>query len=294
MKSQAKNSGDRRMLISLAHPDDESFGMGGAIAYYAASGVKITLICSTNGDVGTVDDEHLRGYESISALRLDELHCAADALGIRDVVTFGYRDSGMMGTPENQHPDCLVQADPDVVTGRIVREIRRVRPQVIVTFDPYGGYGHPDHIRMYETTTRAFNEAGDPTKYPEQVAEGLEPYQPAKLYYSTFPRLALRISLLLIRLRGGDPRHMGKNKDLDLQAALDKQLPTHARINVGSFQPAWDAAAGCHASQQNPRETGSLFDRLRRIIFRNQDFTRVVPPPRPGEPIEHDLFAGVD
>ena len=290
----AQVTANHRMLISLAHPDDESFGMGGAIAYYAQQGVSISLICSTNGDVGTVDSERMNGYESVGDLRLEELRCAANVLGINDVITFGYRDSGMMGTQENNHPDCLWQAPPDVVTGRIVREIRRLRPQVVVTFDPYGGYGHPDHIRMHETTTRAFHEAGDPEKYPDQLTDGVEPYQPAKLYYMTFPRLSLRVMLWLARLRGEDVRHLGRNHDLDLQAALDRQLPTHARINVGPYQSAWDAAAGCHASQQNPRESGSLFDRLRRVIFRHQDFTRVWPEPLPGTPVEHDLFAGLD
>lgn len=284
---------NRRMLISFAHPDDESFGMGGAIALYAQRGVAISLICSTNGDVGTVDPQFMQGFETIGELRLHELACAAETLGIKELITFGYRDSGMMGTPDNEHPNCLWQADPDVVTGRIVREIRRIRPQVVVTFDPFGGYGHPDHIIMHQTTTRAFHAAGDPNQYPEHLADGLEPYQPAKLYYTAFPKLPLRIMLLLARLRGEDPRRMGKNHDLDLQAALDNQLPSHARINVGAFQTAWDAAAGCHASQQNLRETNGLINRARRLIFRHQDFTRAWPEPKPGEPLERDLFAGL-
>ncbi len=87
------------MLVSFAHPDDESFGMGGSIAKYAASGVDVALICSTNGDVGTVDEERLQGFDSVAELRLHELHCAAETLGIKVVITFGYRDCGMMGTP---------------------------------------------------------------------------------------------------------------------------------------------------------------------------------------------------
>ena len=291
---KSPDSQTRRILISLAHPDDESFGMGGTIRHYADHGVDITLICATNGDVGTVDDDHLRGYASIAELRLDELRCAAETLGINRVITYGYRDSGMMGTPENEHPDCLWQADEDVVVGRIVHDIRQTRPQVVITFDPFGGYGHPDHIFMHRATTRAFHAAGDPGQYPDQLVDGLEAYQPAKLYYSAFPRLPLRIMLWLARMRGEDPRHMGRNNDLDLQAALDNTLPTHARINVGRYQHAWDAAAGCHASQQNPRETDSLFDRLRRVIFRHQDFTRAWPEPDETGPTEHDLFEGID
>lgn len=282
-----------RMLVAFAHPDDEAFGMGGAIAYYSDRGVQISLICATNGDVGTVPPEYLSGYSSIGELRLDELRCAARALGIREVITFGYRDSGMMGTPENEHPQCLYRADRAELIGRIVREIRRLRPHVVVTFDPFGGYGHPDHITMHQATVSAFHAAGDPAQYPEHLAEGLAPWQPAKLYYTAFPRLPLQVMILLARLRGQDPRHMGRNRDLDLQAALEHMLPAHARINVARYQGPWDAAAACHASQQNPRETGSLFDRLRRVIFRHQDFTRAYPVPGARAPLERDLFEGV-
>jgi LmbE family N-acetylglucosaminyl deacetylase len=283
MKSQ-----DERLLIAYAHPDDEAFGMGGAIAYYVQRGVDVYLICSTNGDVGTVDDLLLEEFESVGDLRLEELRCAAETLGIKEVITFGYRDSGMMGSPDNQHPDSLWSADEDVVVERIVREIRRIRPQVVVTFDPYGGYGHPDHIYMHRATTRAFHEAGDPAKYPD-----LEPYQPAKLYYSTFPRLPLRMMIWSTRLHGEDPRRMGKNHDLDMQAALDNTLPTHARIDVGSYQAAWDAAAGCHASQQSLGQTNRVYDRLRRYIFRHQDFTRAWPKPQRSWRRERDLFQGI-
>jgi hypothetical protein len=97
----------------------------------------------------------------------------------------------------------------------------------------------------------------------------------------------------LARLRGEDPRHMGKNKDLDLQEALDRHLAATTRINVAPYQPIWDAAAGCHASQQNPRQTNSVFDRLRPFIFRHQDFTLAWPEPNGSTRLEHDLFEGV-
>ncbi|MBN1200322.1 MAG: PIG-L family deacetylase [Anaerolineae bacterium] len=297
MKSPVERSphpDNPRLLISFAHPDDEAFGMGGAIALYAQQGANISLICATNGDVGTVDPESMAGYQSIAELRLAELGCAAETLGIRRVITFGYRDSGMMGAPENDHPDCLWQADGDVVAGRIVHEIRQFRPQVVVTFDPFGGYGHPDHIYMHRATTRAFHAAGDPAQYPDQLAEGLEPYSPAKLYYTAFPRLPLRVWLWQVRLSGGDPRRMGKNQDLDLQAALDNRLPTHARLNIGAHRQTWDDAARCHASQQNPRESHGLLDRLlSRLIYRHQDFTRAWPQPNGRHHVEHDLFEGI-
>ncbi|MBN2303856.1 MAG: PIG-L family deacetylase [Anaerolineae bacterium] len=292
MKPPANNA--HRMLISFAHPDDESFGMGGAIALYAQRGVDITLICSTNGDVGTVDPQFMNGFETVGELRLHELQCAAETLGIKEIVPFGYRDSGMMGSSDNDHPDCLWQADEDIVTGRIVETIRRVRPQVVVTFDPFGGYGHPDHIFMHRTTTRAFHAAADPDQFPDQIAAGLEPYQPAKLYYNTFPRWGLRIRLWMLRLQGENPRALGKNKDLDLVAVMEQMQPRHTRIKISEYQQAWDDAAQCHASQLNPRQTNTLFDKFSRLVFRHQDFTRVYPVPNGRGPLERDLFAGVE
>lgn len=285
-----KSVDKQRLLISFAHPDDESFGMGGAIAYYVRRGVEISLICATNGDVGTVDSQFMQGYNTVGDLRLDELRCAAETLGITEVVTYGYRDSGMMGTPDNNHPDALWQADETVVAGRIVQDIRRIRPQVVVTFDPWGGYGHPDHIFMHRATTRAFHAAGDPSQYPEH---GLEPYQPAKLYYNTFPRAILRARVWQARMRGEDPRRIGRNQDIDLVEILQRQRPAHARINVKAYQDAWDQASDCHASQLNPRQTNSILDRLIRLVYRDQYFTRAYPEPNGREPKERDLFAGV-
>lgn len=293
MKSSASPGEGRRMLLAFAHPDDESFGMGATIAYYAQQGVAITLICSTNGDVGTVDERYLENYQSVAEVRLAELACAAETLGIKEVITYGYRDSGMMGTPENNHPDCLWQADEDVVVGRLVGDIRRTRPQVVVTFDPFGGYGHPDHIYMHRATTRAFFAAGDPAQYPEQIEEGLAAYQPAKLYYTVFPRLWLRLRIWDLRLRGQDPRRIGRNKDLDLMAVLEHQLPTHASINVNGYRRPWQQAARCHASQENPRESLRLFERLSSLLDHHQTFSRAYPTPAPHEKREHDLFAGI-
>jgi LmbE family N-acetylglucosaminyl deacetylase len=289
-----RSTDKQRLLISFAHPDDETFGMGGAIAYYVQRGVEVSLICATNGDVGTVDSEFLQGYKTIGELRLDELRCAAETLGIKDVITYGYRDSGMMGTPDNNNPGCLWQADEDVVTGRIVQDIRRIRPQVVVTFDPWGGYGHPDHIYMHRATTRAFHAAGDPTQYPDQLTGGLEPYQPAKLYYNTFPRAILRTRVWLSRLRGEDPHRWGRNHDIDMVEILTRQLPADARINVGPFQHAWDSASGCHASQINPRQTNSVVDHLVRQLYHYQYFTRAWPAPDGHNRQEQDLFEGID
>ncbi len=271
----------RRMLISYAHPDDESFGLGSLIARYSAEGVAITLICATNGDVGSVSPEHLKGYSSVAELRLAELQCAAEILGFKEVVTFGYRDSGMMHSADNDHPQSLWQAPLEEVTARVTEVMRRTRPQVVITFDPFGGYGHPDHIKIHKATLAAFE------------ALKTEPSHPQKLYYASFPRLAIRLGVAAVRLRGGDPRKMGSNQDMDFQAVLDATLPTHTRINVARYFDVGQRAAACHASQQSPRQNIPGGERIMRRVMAYAGFTRVEPPPIPSQPIETDLFAGV-
>ena len=116
----------KRILVSYAHPDDESFGLGPLIAKYTAEGAEVTLICATNGDVGSVSQELLDKYGSVAAIRLDELDCAAQVLGLKEVIKFGYRDSGMMGSADNNHADSLWQAPLDTVAHQIVEVIQRI------------------------------------------------------------------------------------------------------------------------------------------------------------------------
>jgi mycothiol S-conjugate amidase len=293
MASILPSSDSKRLLVCYAHPDDETFGLGGTILHYTRRGVEVSLICATDGDAGTVPPERLQGYASVGELRRAELACAAERLGIREVILFGYRDSGMMGTPDNRHPDCLWQAPQDDVARRIVEVIRRVRPQVVITFDPYGGYGHPDHIAMHRATVQAFHAAGNPEKYPEQLDNGLMVYQPQRLYFDVFPRLFIRLGVLLARLTGQDPRHMGRNKDLDFQAVLDATLPAHVRLDLRRYYDELEQADGCHASQVSPRQMMRLPTFLARQTLGWESFFRAWPEVQPGARLERDLFEGV-
>lgn len=153
---------DKRLLMAFPHPDDESFGPGGTIAKYAREGVDVHYVCATRGEVGTVDAEMLKPYEHLpedqrlGALRGQELRQAADILQLTGLHYLGYRDSGMPDTEPNRDPRAFINADPDRVTGQLVKIFRAVKPQVIVTFDPFGGYGHPDHIFIHHRVTEAF------------------------------------------------------------------------------------------------------------------------------------------
>src|SRR5512137_38336 len=119
------------LLAVLAHPDDESFGMGGTLALYAAHGVDVYLVCATRGEVGTADEAHLEGYSSVADLRESELRCAAGVLDLRGVYFLGYRDSGMPGTEENMHPQAQIQHPVEEVAGKVVKYIRELKPDIV-------------------------------------------------------------------------------------------------------------------------------------------------------------------
>lgn len=281
---------NRRLLASLAHPDDESFGPGGTLALYAQRGVDVHLICATRGDVGTVDPEYLKGFDDVAELRLAELDCAVQALGIHQLHQLNYRDSGMPGTADNQHKDALAAAPIEEVVGKIVEVIRRVRPQVVLTFDPIGGYFHPDHIRMHEATVEAFHAAGDSSRFPGDGA----PYQPQKLYYHTFSRRSLKWLVRLMPVLRMDPSHWGRNNDIDLTALTEHDFPVNASIDVRPVTQAKQMATACHASQTDEDGTAGFFlNWLRRLGGEHDTYVRAIPEGDPGR-VEHDLFAGVD
>lgn len=282
--------GARPVLLAVfAHPDDESFGPGGTLARYAWSGVAVHLICATGGEEGTVDAALLNGYESVAALRRAELLRAAEALGLSSVTLLGYRDSGMPGTEANRHPAALINQPRDQVAAQIVRHIRRLRPQVVITFDPIGGYRHPDHIAIHEATVAAFHAAGDPAAWPEAGP----PYAPQKLYYTTFSRRLLRLLVRLMPLLGRDPRAFGRNRDIDLTKLAEVEFPTHARIDTTAVREQARAAALAHVSQGagGPLARGPL-SKVLGLIGSADTFMRAYPPVD-GDACEDDLFAGV-
>ena len=149
----------KTILAVLAHPDDESFGLGGTLALYARKGYNTYYVCATRGEAGTVDEEYMRGFSSTAEMRTDELMRAAQHLSLKDVFFLGYRDSGMPGTEENKHPDAQINHTIDEVAGRVVKYIRELKPDVVLTHDPIGGYKHPDHIHIHHATKLAFEKA---------------------------------------------------------------------------------------------------------------------------------------
>jgi N-acetyl-1-D-myo-inositol-2-amino-2-deoxy-alpha-D-glucopyranoside deacetylase len=284
----------KTLIFFGAHPDDESFGMGSTLAQYTAEGVKVYYVCSTRGEMGTVDSELLKGYASIAERRTEELKCAAEALGLAGVVHLNYRDSGMRGDPANKHPDCLAMAPIEDVTAKMVKVIRELKPDVVVTHSAGGGgYDHPDHNATHNAAVAAFYAAGDAKQYP--VAGSA--FQPSKLYFGVRPRGMTRLTIMLMRLYGQDPHRAGRNRDIDFTRRANVELPVHAVVHLKKQSILTrNKAAACHSSQGGGIPRRGPF-RLIRIIERirgraDRDFfMRDYPPPTKKR--EKDLFEGI-
>ncbi|EFO79512.1 LmbE family protein [Oscillochloris trichoides DG-6] len=288
-QAERYSGGRPRILVVLAHPDDESFGMGGTLALYSWWGAEVHLACATGGEEGEMAPELLAGYTSVADRRAAELRGAAHALGLQSVTMLGYRDSGMPGAEANRHPDALVAQPLDAVVARVTHEIRRVRPHVVITFDPIGGYRHPDHIAIQQATVAAFAAAGDASQYPSD----LPAYSPQKLYFHTFSRRLLRVLVRLMPLFGRDPRRFGTNGDIDLAALAEVDFPIHAQIDIWPVRRASEAAAACHVSQGGSSGgLRSMLGNLLLLLGGHDTFMRAVPTATPGLR-ERDLLAGV-
>jgi LmbE family N-acetylglucosaminyl deacetylase len=278
-------------MAVFAHPDDETFGPGGTLAKYAAAGVEVHCICATKGEAGEVPAAMLEGFGEVGELRAAELTCAARILGIKEVHFLGYRDSGMPGSADNHHPRSLQQAKEEEVVEKIVALIRRLRPQALITFDPHGGYGHPDHVKIHRLATQAFFAAGDPNRFSHQREQGLAPHRTPYLYYTLVSRRVLRFWLLFLPLVGRDPSRFGLNQDIDLREVASWDQPVHVRIDVRPFLDKKIQAAACHRSQASFTRDLPLPAWLRRWLLAREDFLRVYPQVKGGGRIGKDLFA---
>jgi LmbE family N-acetylglucosaminyl deacetylase len=263
--------------------------MGGTLALYAQKEYQVHLVCATLGEAGTVDDEYLQGFDSISALREAELRCAAQRLGLAAVHLLGYRDSGMPDTPENEHPNAQINYSVEDVAGKVVQYIREIKPDIVLTFDPLGGYKHPDHIHIQKATTLAFEKAADASFYPESGS----PYQPLALYYHLFPRGFLKWATRLMPLFGMDPTRWGRNKDIDLKSLAEVEFPTHARIDIQKVVETKREAGACHASQGGILMRRGLMGFATRTLEKHESYMRVYPPVNGKTKVVKDLFEGL-
>ena len=291
---------DRRILLVHAHPDDETIGTGTTMARYAAEGAHVCLVTCTLGEEGEVlvpGLAHLAAdqQDGLGPHREGELAAAMRVLGVRDHRLLGgagrYRDSGMVGTPSTQRPDCFAQADLLEAASDLVPVIREVRPQVLVTYDDFGGYGHPDHIAAHRVATYATALAAAPSFRPELG----DAWAIAKVYWTAFPRAVVRAGVEALRAQGESTGFAAMDPD-DLPFAVDDHLVTTAIDGVPYLAQKMDALRE-HATQVSV--DGGFFalaDGVGAEAFGVEYFRRVYGPSGPLDAAgrETDLFGGLD
>jgi LmbE family N-acetylglucosaminyl deacetylase len=273
------------LVAIYAHPDDETFGVGGTMACYADRGVPITMVCATRGEVGEISPGSDATPETLGAYREQELRDAMGILGVTDVRFLDFRDSGMQGTEDNANPSNLMNAAAGAVVEPLVRIIRERKPEVVVTWDESGGYGHPDHVAIHHHATAAYAAAADVSLYPEAGA----PYSAPRLYYTAFPMEEFARLMGEITRRGivqpgwseeeaafDDLPRVRPNCIIDVEGQFDRKL----------------RAMMSHRSQLKDLEPFvALPDDLQRGFFGREFFHRAHPALPDGVMID-DLLAG--
>jgi mycothiol S-conjugate amidase len=281
------------LLTVHAHPDDESSKGAATLARYGAEGVRTVLVCCTGGEEGDIlnpamDRPEVR--DRLADVRREELARAAAEIGFHEVVMLGYRDSGMAGAPCNDDPRCFARADFDEAVGRLVEVIRSERPQVVITYpDEQNRYPHPDHLRVHEVTVPAFDAAGDPDAYPEAGP----PWQPLKLYYSSWSRARMVAAHDKFLELGLESPYSPEWFD---RPATDERITT--KIDISGHYDVRRRALLAHATQIDPTSKFWFGLPADVVVYPWDDFvlarSLVGPVPEPGDgPLEDDLFAGL-
>ena len=260
--------------------------MSGALLQYSISGAGTGLVCATRGEVGEIADPTLATPENLGEVREGEMRAAAEVLGVHNLWFLDYRDSGMAGTPENQDPRSLAQASSAEVVGKLVGIIRQFRPQVMVTFDETGGYGHPDHIAIYRHTTSAFYAAADAAQYPEHGPA----HMVSKLYYAAFPRSFVR----QIGEWMQSQNYEGSFRNLDPEKLGIPDELISAKLNVEPWLETKNRSWSMHRTQMDPNTPIAQLPEEKQRKWRSNEYFQLAAS-RVGPDVggENDLFARV-
>jgi N-acetyl-1-D-myo-inositol-2-amino-2-deoxy-alpha-D-glucopyranoside deacetylase len=244
---------ERRLLLVHAHPDDETINNGATMARYVAEGASVTLLTCTLGEEGEILVPELAQLaadqaDQLGGYRIWELRAAMAALGVTDIRFLGgpgrYRDSGMMGTPANEHPRAFWNADLDEAVAHAVAVVREVRPQVVVTYDENGGYGHPDHIQAHRVAMAAVDAAADAGYRPD-----LGPaWEVAKVYWCCVPRSVLQEGIEALARVGEETLFEGVTSADDIPFAVSDE-EVAAAVDGRAFADRKDAAMRAHPTQ---------------------------------------------
>ena len=283
----------KRLLLVHAHPDDETIGNGVTMAKYATAGAQVTLVTCTRGEEGEVLVSELANLASdkddkLGEQRIIELTNAMNELGIKDFRFLGapdkkWRDSGMMGTPQNDRIDVFWQTDLDEASLELVKIILEIKPQVLITYDEFGGYGHPDHIKAHRVAMRAAELAAD------------QGWQISKIYWNTMPRSVIQMGIEKMKEVGSD--FFGAESADDLPFAKPDELVTTV-VNAPEFVPQKLAAMKAHATQISvDGPFFALSNNLGLSVWGDEYYTLargVAAAPFDEKGRELDIFAGVN
>jgi LmbE family N-acetylglucosaminyl deacetylase len=263
-----------KLLCVYAHPDDETLGPGGVLAKYAAEGIETYLITATRGEHGWPGPkEEYPGMTELGQIREKELRAAADVLGIHELILLDYIDGD------------LDRADPPEIIGQIASQIRRIRPQVVLTFDPQGVYGHPDHIAISQFTLAALvKAAGTDTIGADQNA----PHQVSKLYFHAENKALLEAYQALL----GEIRMPVDGEERGAEGWIDWAITTE--VDIADYWQTFIRAVACHRTQQlQPEKFVTFAEQYDRSIWGRRTYYRAYSMVNGGRKKETDLFAGL-
>ncbi|ACU69691.1 1D-myo-inosityl-2-acetamido-2-deoxy-alpha-D-glucopyranoside deacetylase [Catenulispora acidiphila DSM 44928] len=289
----------RRLLLVHAHPDDEVITTGATMAAYAAEGAHVTLVTCTAGEEGEVlvpELAHLAAdrEDRLAEIRVVELANAMTALGVADHRFLGgvgcYRDSGMMGTPANDKPHAFWRADLDEAAAHLVKVVREIRPQVLVTYDENGGYGHPDHIQAHRVAMRAAELAADPAFAPEHGAV----WDVAKIYWTAMPESVLAEGIQALKEAGDTSGFIAVESVEDLSFGTDDALVT-TTIDGTAYMENKREGMRAYPTQISMGQGFFALSNSIGMEFMAHEFYQLVKGAAEGSDtgLEKDLFAGL-
>lgn len=264
------------LMLVHAHPDDECSSTGGLILKSAREGHRVILITCTNGEMGkmehlgvNLDPDSEADQNRLGEIRVEELERAARILGVSEVHALGYRDSGMDGWEGNGHPEAFKNADEEEVVGRIVGYIRRYRPDVVVTYNEQGGYGHPDHVMANKVTTEAIEAAADPARFPE---DGGEAWRVPKFYHTAWSRSKMLRAWRWMKLFGQKTPLDDPDFREDKYGTPDELITT--RVNIRRYLRRKWRALTAHKSQINGNFFWWFVRMTGRWLYNEETFVR--------------------
>lgn len=269
------------LLAVRPHPDDESSATGGILGKYGKLGWRTAVVCCTRGEEGEIRDPDLvyeEAFPRLGQIREQELRAACAVLNVAELHLLGYRDSGMAGTPSNQHPEAFCNADLDEAGARLARIIRRLRPRVVVTEQEGGSYGHPDHIQCHRVTMRAWELCADPAALPD----ALPPWRPERLYTMIHVFDGWDKVERMMKAEGLDTAFIERRREHASRSKRPEDAT--AAVDVRDFTHIQRQALLCHRTQVRPNSHWmQMPDHIRREAFSTAYLVRIYPAPQPGE-----------